>query len=109
MADIMNRHNVCYHSYTDDCQVYIVCDNDEYSINQGVKQLEDCITDVCKWMRNSSLKIEQDKTDFTISRTIGVSRISFRGGGVQNFSGKVGVFAWCEVPCMQRVAKPRVC
>ena len=26
----------------------------------------------------------------------GVSRISFRGGGVQNFSGKVGVFAWRE-------------
>ena len=37
--------------------------------------------------------------------TSGVSRISFRGGGgggVQNFSGKVGVFAWRE-------AKPRVC
>ena len=28
----------------------------------------------------------------------GVSRISFRGG-VQNFSGKVGVFAWREAPC----------
>ena len=26
----------------------------------------------------------------------GVSRISFRGGGVQIFSGKVGVFAWSE-------------
>ena len=28
----------------------------------------------------------------------GVSRISFRGG-VQNFSGKVGEFAWREAPC----------
>ena len=28
----------------------------------------------------------------------GVSRISFRGG-VPNFSGKVGVFAWREAPC----------
>ena len=28
----------------------------------------------------------------------GVSRISFRGG-VQNFSGKGGVFAWREAPC----------
>ena len=26
----------------------------------------------------------------------GVSRISFRGGGVKIFSGKVGVFAWRE-------------
>ena len=29
----------------------------------------------------------------------GVSRILFRGGGVQNFSGKVGVFALREAPC----------
>ena len=30
----------------------------------------------------------------------GVSRISFRGGGgVQNFSGKVVVFAWRKAPC----------
>ena len=28
----------------------------------------------------------------------GVSRISFRGG-VQNFPGKVGEFAWREAPC----------
>ena len=28
----------------------------------------------------------------------GVSRILFRGR-VQNFSGKVGVFAWREAPC----------
>ena len=30
----------------------------------------------------------------------GVSRISFRGGGADNFSGKLGVFnAWHEAPC----------
>ena len=69
MADIMSRHNVCYHSYADDSQIYIVCNNDELSIKQAVKQLEDCITDVCEWMRNSSLKINQDKTDFTIFST----------------------------------------
>ena len=28
------------------------------------------------------------------SNKSGLSRISFRGGGVQNFSGKVRVFAW---------------
>ena len=69
MADIMSRHNVCYHSYADDSQIYIVCNNDKLSIKQAVKQLEDCIADVCEWMRNSSLKINQDKTDFTIFST----------------------------------------
>ena len=69
MSDIMNRHNVCYHSYADDSQIYVVCNNDELSIKQAVKQLEDCITDVCEWMRNSSLKINQDKTDFTMFST----------------------------------------
>ena len=48
IADIMNRHNVYYHSYADDSQLYIVCNNDENSIKQVVKQLEDCITDVCE-------------------------------------------------------------
>ena len=55
----MSRHS--YHSYADDSQIYIVCNNDELSIKQAVKQREDCITDVCEWMRNSSLKINQDK------------------------------------------------
>ena len=69
IADIMNRHNVYYHSYADDSQPYIVCNNNENSIKQVVKQLEDCITDVCEWMRNSSLKNNQDKTDSTIFST----------------------------------------
>ena len=46
-----------------------MCNNDELSIKQAIKQLEDCITDVCEWMRNSSLKINQDKTEFTIFST----------------------------------------
>ena len=46
-----------------------MCNNDELSVKQAVKQLEDCITDVCEWMRNSSLKINQDKTYFTIFST----------------------------------------
>ena len=29
-----------------------------------------------------------------ILKVSGVSKISFRGGGVQNIFGKVGVFAW---------------
>ena len=41
----------------------------KHSIKQAVKQLEDCTTDVCERMRNSSLKINQDKTDFTIFST----------------------------------------
>ena len=28
----------------------------------------------------------------------GLSRMSVRGGGVQNIFGKVGVFAWREAP-----------
>ena len=46
-----------------------MCNNDKNSIKQAVKQLEDSISDVCEWMRSSSLKINQDKTDFTIFST----------------------------------------
>ena len=47
--------------------------------------------------------------DNSITGTVsGVSRILFRGGGgVQNFSGKVGVFAWREARGVRGHAPPR--
>ena len=66
MCQINHYHTI---PYADDSQIYIVCNNDELSIKQAVKQLEDCITDVCEWKGNSSFKINQDKTDFTIFST----------------------------------------
>ena len=66
MSEIINRHNVSYHSYADDSQLYIQCDNNEESIRCTITRLERCISDICKWMSGNSLKINQDKTEFII-------------------------------------------
>ena len=66
MSEIINRHNVSYHSYADDSQLYIQCDNNEESIRCAITRLERCISDICEWMSGNSLKINQDKTEFII-------------------------------------------
>ena len=66
MSEIINRHNVSYHSYADDSQLYIQCDNNEESIRCAITRLEQCISDICEWMSGNSLKINQDKTEFII-------------------------------------------
>ena len=66
MRRIIEKHNISYHSYADDTQLYIHCDNNEISIQAAITQLELCIADVCKWMTENALKLNEEKTDFII-------------------------------------------
>ena len=66
MRRIIEKHNISYHSYADDTQLYIHCDNNELSIQTAITQLELCIADVCKWMAENVLKLNEEKTDFII-------------------------------------------
>ena len=66
MRTIIEEHNISYHSYADDTQLYIHCDNNELAIKAAIKQLEHCIADVCKWMTQNALKLNEEKTDFII-------------------------------------------
>ena len=68
LSDIMNRHNVRYHTYADDIQLYITCENNENSIEEAVVRLQDCISEISVWMSQNALKINEDKTKFIIFR-----------------------------------------
>ena len=50
MSNIVNKHDVSYHNYADDTQLYIACDNNKASVMQAVKSPEDCIADISEWM-----------------------------------------------------------
>ena len=63
---IFNKHKVEYNSYADDTQVYLHCDNNVASLRHAVHQLENCIFDICDWMRRKPLKLNEDKTEFVI-------------------------------------------
>ena len=64
LSDIMNRHNVRYHTYADDIQLYITCENNENSIEEALVRLQDCISEISVWMSQNALKINEDKTKF---------------------------------------------
>ena len=66
MRTLITKHQVSYHSYADDTQLYVHCDNDETSIQLAIKRLEHCIAGVCKWMKSNALKLNEEKTEFII-------------------------------------------
>ena len=64
----MNRHNVMYHNYADDIQLYITCENNETSIEEAVNRIQDFISEISVWMSQNALKINEDKTKLIIFR-----------------------------------------
>ena len=60
------KHNLLYHSYADDTQIYLQYDNNDDAIKETIHRFEKCVEDVCAWMKNNSLKIDEDKTAFII-------------------------------------------
>ena len=76
------QHNVKYQSNADDAQIYILCDRDNLSIKAARHKLQECIADVCIWMNNSPLRLNEAKTEFDIVKQIITD--------VSNFKLKVG-------------------
>ena len=58
------KHNLpMIHCYADDSQVYIsFSPNDRAEKLAVVRNMEDCIRDICSWMFNNDLKFHNDKT-----------------------------------------------
>ena len=65
LSSIIVKHNLLYHSYADDTQIYLQCDNTDDTIKEAIHRLENCIANVCAWMKNNSLKINEDKTELS--------------------------------------------
>merc|ERR1712055_1241003 len=62
-GDIIRKHNINYHSYADDTQLYLsISPGDHNSINS----LINCISDVNTWLSHNFLKLNQDKTEVLV-------------------------------------------
>ena len=63
----LRHHNICYHIYADDMQLYISFQcNDSL---ESLTKLNMCISDIRVWMINNKLKINDSKTEFIIFRS----------------------------------------
>ena len=66
LGQIIRRHNLFFHAYADDTQIYISCNVRD--TQAATSRLENCIEEIRSWMITHKLKLNDDKTEFlTIS------------------------------------------
>ena len=63
LANVIRKHDVQHHSYTDDTQVYVRCEDIEDTRSPAIVKLQTCISDICEWMRANALKLNEIKTE----------------------------------------------
>ncbi len=65
LGDIVRKHNMSYHLYADDTQLYLSFDSKVPSAGpEAIARLESCIADIRQWMLVNKLKLNDDKTEF---------------------------------------------
>ena len=69
LSHIILRHGLQHHSYADDTQIYIQCENNAEARSEAMAKLEHCISDICIWMKANALKLNEDKTECIIFST----------------------------------------
>ena len=67
LGRIFKTHDVSYHLYADDTQIYVSFDPLEGPL--AVERLESCIKDVSAWMKDNFLKLNHSKTEYIVIGT----------------------------------------
>ncbi len=62
-GDIIREHNLCFHGYVDDTQLYIYA---EPSDAAAINSITACLLAINKWMSNNFLKLNEDKTEILL-------------------------------------------
>ena len=67
VADIIKPHDVKYHFYADDTQLYITFKTDSASDACLAKsRVEHCVEEIDRWMISNKLKLNDDKTELIV-------------------------------------------
>ena len=60
LKNIIDKHNLKFHMYADDLQLYFSCSPVQEELDRCINDLQTCICDMGKWMKDSYLKLCQD-------------------------------------------------
>lgn len=71
VADIIRRHNLNFHFYDDDSQLFLSFKGTDRLFDFKL-QLEACINDICQWMVFNELKLNRDKNELLIIHSTGI-------------------------------------
>ena len=64
---VISRHNICHHLYDDDTQIYLSLSKTDPEM--ALSLVQQCMQDVSDWIIASKLKLNPDKTEFTLIGT----------------------------------------
>ena len=67
IGNMIHRHNICFHCYTDDIQLYAAFDHKiPGDCERAMERITLCVSDINEWMLRNKLQLNQDKTEFFV-------------------------------------------
>ena len=63
LGDLIRNHNLSFHMYADDVQLYLTFQPDSVSASSALESIQLCLQAIRSWMTTNKLKLNENKTE----------------------------------------------